>query len=33
MISIQETVYILNLLIKTFGGSGFVRDFHALNQL
>ena len=30
MISIQETVYIHNLLIKTFGGSSGVRDFQAL---
>ena len=32
MISIQETVYIHNLLIKTFGGSNGVRDFHALES-
>jgi death on curing protein len=32
MISIQETVYIHNLLIKTFGGSSGVRDFQALES-
>jgi len=32
MISIQETVYIHSLLIKTFGGSEGVRDFHALES-
>ena len=32
MISIQETVYIHNLLIKTFGGSSGVRDFHTLES-
>jgi len=32
MISIQETVYIHNLLIKTFGGSIGVRDFQALES-
>jgi death on curing protein len=32
MISIQETVYIHSLLIKTFGGSEGVRDFHTLES-
>jgi death-on-curing protein len=32
MISIQETLYIHNLLIKTFGGSSGVRDFQALES-
>jgi death-on-curing protein len=32
MISIQETVYIHSLLIKTFGGSEGVRDFHSLES-
>jgi death on curing protein len=32
MISIQETVYIHSLLIKTFGGSEGVRDFNALES-
>ena len=32
MISIQETVYIHDLLIKTFGGSEGVRDFQALES-
>ena len=32
MISIQETVYIHNLLIKTFGGSSGIRDFQALES-
>ena len=32
MISIQETVYIHSLLIRTFGGSEGVRDFHALES-
>ena len=32
MIPIQETVYIHNLLIKTFGGSSGVRDFQALES-
>jgi death-on-curing protein len=32
VISIQETLYIHNLLIKTFGGSSGVRDFQALES-